>query len=130
MHPEAALEEDSTVFGDGWRSSEEVFQDGGATALRMHPLGHLSQLERIAQENYVASRGPHGQRVREGYLTRLVDHQMVERPIQLAPREEPGASRDQLDLSTRMAGLRGVGFTRDERPLVHRLLVPRGRLLQ
>ena len=83
MHAEAPLEEDAVIFRDGRGVAEKVLEDGGAAARRMHALGHLGELQRIAEENQVAGGRAHGQRVGERHLAGLVDHEVVERAVQL-----------------------------------------------
>ena len=97
MHAEAPLEEDAVIFRDGRGVAEKVLEDGGAAARRMHALGHLGELQRIPEENQVAGGRAHGQRVGEGHLAGLVDHEVVERAVQLGAGEEPRRSREELD---------------------------------
>ena len=58
--------------------TQQVLEHGGSGPRRMHPLRHLSQLERIAEQDEVAGRRTHGEGVRERHLARLVDHERVD----------------------------------------------------
>src|SRR6266849_8519671 len=101
MHPEAALEKETAIFWNGRSFPQEVLEDGGARLLRMHALRHLGELERIAEEDEVVGGSTHGEGVGQGDLARLVDHEVVERTVQLGPREEPSRARKQPDVTAR-----------------------------
>ena len=102
MHAEAALEEDAAVLRDRRGVAEQVLEHGGAGARRMHALGDLGELEGIAEEDQVAGGRAHRERVGEGDLAGLVDHEVVERAVQLRAREEPGRAGEELDVGARV----------------------------
>ena len=84
--------------GDRLVVAEQVLEHGRARAVRMEPLRHLRELERVAEQDERARRGSHGDRVGERDLARLVDEEVVERPVELRLREQPRRSRDERDL--------------------------------
>ena len=55
----------------------------------MRALEHLTELERVAEEDEVPRACSHGERVRERDLAALVDEQVVELPVEARIREEP-----------------------------------------
>ena len=97
---------------------------------RVHPLGDLRELKRIAQEDQVAGRRAHRQRVGERDLAGLVDDEVVERAVQVWPREEPGRSGEELDVAARTRERRVVRVALDELAVVLGLGVPGRRLLE
>ena len=92
MHPPGPLEEEATVGRD--RSARRRVGARAPTprALGMRPLGDLRELVRVAEQDHVASRRRHRERVRERDLACLVDEQVVERAATISSREEPGGA--------------------------------------
>ena len=68
----------------------------------MHALGHLGELQRVTEENQIAGGGAHGQRVGEGDLAGLVDHEIVQRAVQLGAGEEPRRPCEELNVGGRV----------------------------
>jgi len=75
----------------------------------VHALGYLRELQGISEENQVAGGRAHGQRIRERDLAGLVDHQVVQRTVQLGAREEPRRPREELNIR---GGIRERGVVR------------------
>ena len=92
VEPERPLEEDAAILGDRRRVPEQVLEHRGRGPLRMRPLEHLAELERVAEEHEVPRARPHGERVGERDLAALVDEEVVERPVEARIGEEPGRS--------------------------------------
>ena len=126
MHPEAPLEEEPAVLRDRGRVPEEMLEHGHAGALRVDALRDLGELEGIAQEDHVPRGCAHGERVSERDLSGLVDDEVIELPIQLGPREEPGRAGEELDLRAGADNFRDVRLARDEPPAIFGLGVVAG----
>src|SRR6185437_6854626 len=101
-------------------------EHGGVAPAGVRALDNVIELLRVAHEYEVAGCRPHGQRVGERDLTRLVDEEVVERLLVLRAREEPRRPGREV---TAAAGA-GVGDVLDQlRAVVERLGVAPARLL-
>src|SRR5438105_15721562 len=126
MHPERTLEKQPAIHRDRLRIAEQMLQHRHTRTLRMDPLRHLRQLQRITEQNERARRRPHRQRIRQRYLARLVDEQVIERLVELRSREEPRRSRVQLNVDC----WDDLVCALDELSFVRRFGIAAARLLQ
>ena len=104
VHAPALLEEDAAVLGDRRVAAEQVLEHGAARAARVGALRDLGELERVAEQDQVAGRGADRDRVGERDLPGLVDHEVVERRVELLAREQPGGAGDELHVGVGEAG--------------------------
>ena len=98
VHAPALVEEHAAVLGNRRLAVEQMLEHGQPGAAGMGALRDLGELQRIAEQDHVAGRGADGDRVGERDLAGLVDHQVVERAVELGAREEPRRARDELNL--------------------------------
>ena len=93
------------MSGDCRVLAEQVLEHGSLGPRRMRTLRDLGELQRIAEEDDVAGRRPHGERIRERHLARFVDHERVDeraaRPIavEVPVGEQPRRSREEQDVA-------------------------------
>ena len=95
MHPARLLEEDAQLLRDRFVLAEDVLEHARAGAVRVNPLRHLGELERVAEQHEPPGRGAAGDRVGEAVLAGLVDEERVELAVEFVAREQPGRARDQ-----------------------------------
>ena len=97
VHAPRAVEEDPLVRRHRRMLAEQVLQHRGAGALGMRALRDLGELQRIAEQDHVARRRAHRQRVGERHLPGLVDHERVDQcPVEVLVREEPRGAGQEL----------------------------------
>ena len=118
----------AAVLRNRRRVAEQVLENGGARARRVHALRDLGELERIAQEDEVAGARPHRERIRQGDLPRLVDDEIVQRAVEPLAGEEPGGPREELDVAAGLFEGRVVVVVPDELALELGVRVPGGLL--
>ena len=95
---QTAAEDDAAIGRNGGGLAEQVLKHGHARARRMRALRDLRELQRIAQQDDVARRRPHGERVGQRDLAGLVDHQRVDTAVQVLPREQPRGAGEEQDV--------------------------------
>lgn len=78
VHPARAVEEHPHVRRHCRVLTQQVLEDRGFGPGWMRPLRHLRELQRVAQEDYVAGRCRHGERVGKRDLPRFVDDKVVD----------------------------------------------------
>src|SRR6185437_12982190 len=89
-------EEDSKPWGHRWVPLQQVRQRGHAAFARVRPAGWTSELHLIAEEHDVSSTCSHADKVRQRYLPRFVDEQMVEPSLGFRAGKRPGRAADYL----------------------------------
>ncbi len=92
------------------------------------PAEPAGELQRVAEQDEVARRRSNGDRVGKRDLAGLVDHEVVERRVELLAREEPRGAGDEPDLG--IEERRDLGLARDQLALERGLVVAVARLLQ
>src|SRR5262245_42570769 len=132
MHSARAVEEHAQVGRDGGMSSQQVLEDGGAAATGVRTLRDLGELERIAEQDDVASRGTHGERIGQRDLPGLVYDERIDQagPVELVMREEPRRTGEQVDARSLGDQLVELGLARDRSLRVLAFGVACARLLE
>ena len=88
------------------------------------------ELERISEQAQISGRSCHGESVGERDLSRLIDHEIVKRAIELMTREEPRGAGYKLSPIACVENPGHLWLTRDELAFVDRLRIVSGRFLQ
>ena len=82
MHPPRHVEQHTTIVGErAVDRTQQVLERAHTRTVRVARLRHLRQLLRIAEQDHVRRRDRRRQRVGQTELTRLVDHQHVDRVV-------------------------------------------------
>jgi len=98
MHPSRLFEKDAQLFRDRLVLAEDMLEDAGTGAVRVNPLRHLGELERVTEQDESPGRGAASDRVSKAVLAGLVDDERVELAVELLAREQPGCARYKRDL--------------------------------
>ena len=91
-----AREEEAHVLGHRRTLAEEVREHGRPALAGVDALRDLRELHGIAEQDERLRARAERERVGERGLPRLVDEQVVERPVELLAREEPGGAREEV----------------------------------
>ena len=110
------LEEEAHVLGDGRVVAEEVLEHGAARVAGMDALRHLRELHRVAEQDERPRARPERERVGERGLAGLVDEEVVELPVELLAREEPGRAGEELRRPARRTSLARCSDVLDQCP--------------
>ena len=78
--------------------AKQVLEHRNARAGRVDRLRHLRKLHRVTEQDERPRGRAERERVRERDLPGLVDEEVIERPVELRPAEEPGRAGDELHL--------------------------------
>ena len=127
VHAERVLEEEAAVLRDRRVLAKQVLEHRNARAGRVDRLRHLRKLHRVTEQDERPRGRAERERVRERDLPGLVDEEVIERPVELGPAEEPGRAGDELHL--RVGEARVAPRRRDEAAGEDRV-IPARRLLQ
>ena len=96
VHPARALEEEAPVLGDRRALAEQVLEHRAPALAGMDALRDLRELQRVAEQHERPRARAQRERVRERDLAGLVDEEVVELPVELLAREEPGGAREEV----------------------------------
>ena len=96
LHPIADIQEYSAILRDGSIGGEQMLECRIADVKAMASLAHLRELRRIAEQYDVASAERERQRIGERDLSRLIDEEIVELPLEFFAREEPCRAAGEL----------------------------------
>ena len=130
VHPERALEEEAHVLGHGRVLAEQVLEHERPAPPGWIALRHLRELHRVAEQDERPRARAERERVGERGLPRLVDEEVVERPVELLAREEPGRAGEELVRRHRRSRRRCSASTRRSPAARRTTRVPVRRLLQ
>ena len=74
-------------------------------------MAGLAELVRVAQKDEIARHAGHGENIRQCHLARFVHDQVIQLRGKGRPSEQPGGSRDNVDVAIVQRHLDGRGAT-------------------
>ena len=96
MHSPGFRQEYATRRVDIPALAQDPVETGTVGRIGMRSLEDLRELPGIADENKVVRRIGHRDQVRQGNLARLINEEIIKRPLQLVPRKQPCRASDNL----------------------------------
>ena len=96
--------------------AEEVLEHRAARVAGMDALRHLRELHRVAEQDERPRARAERERVGERGLARLVDEEVVERPVELLAREQPGGAGEEVRVGSRRSRSASFAFSTSRAP--------------